>query len=905
MGLPQRSTPFSVRVRVVVGGASAILVASTALGAAACGGGEAKAPVGSDEGRAEQRKASGREQAVTGYLFASVGERSIGPFFARRGTGPGAAGLAAWVTVAEGSARRVMAVPFDARGVPRGADTPIAQVSVDTTMLVVKPMRGSSPGFIVAWTSLTDRGKSLWSVAIGDDGAPRAKPVELTRTNDDIVWIDVIPTDHGSACIWAEETRGGDANLVAAPLDTDGKVRSAPTRVATGVVGWHALELPTGIGVSTVAAATSDGKSKTSPDARLFRESRPGGALSFHRLDADARAMGAPTVVTTKPIVSGDVEVVRNGSRLLFAWTDRSGDEPAVAATVIDGKTVVEPVRKIVEARGGASLLGLASGSAGLALMFEAPARRKGETRRIHVAKIGPGLVLEPKPMSLEIVGRGQPELAPTSNGFAVLATTPDCEPDAPTCVSANAVATLRRTDAKLAIVQREPLTFLTDPATLGWGLTCEGDLCFNLAASPGDPGTPSRIRTAAVQPRDNTKPAEEKLPAPPKEGPRIVDVTAIVSGESVLDIATTRFGNSSLVAMLSAKGDPKKGDEPGHSREAKTSAATLATRIAFDNGDVSSPNVISTKALPVGGVAVAGAEKPEDGGAMAWVARENGDPEVHVTRIDKRGRRINDIQLTTTKGDASDVTITWAGGGWIVAWVDSRDGNGEVYATKVTPELTRIAREERITNAPGDASDLVALARGDDVWLAWADPRESPKDGIADVFVSAVRMRDAKRAFDERRVLATAAHSRTPHLALGPNGVHLAWIEEAPMGSETPSASGYGAFLTRLDANGAPVDRPTRLPLAGDGAATSVVIEASAAAGLRTVVARSTAEAVSLDAIDLAISPPKAVPLLTLDGPPSLDVALVLEDGILYFNDEGPRPADRRARRARIAWKP
>lgn len=892
-------------VRAVGGARTRGALVACVLASTACGGsGTAKGPVGIDDARSIQ-KTHAHEHTVTGYLFASVGERSIGPLFARRG-GSNAAGLAAWLTVAEGSGRRVMVVPFDANGVPRGTDTPIAEVSMDTTMLVVKPMRGAAPGFIVAWTTLTDRGKSLWTVAVGDNGLPRAKPVELTRTNDDIVWIDVIPTDRGSACIWAEETRGGDANLIAAPLDTDGKVRTHPTRVATGVVGWHALELPTGIGISTVATAPAEAKPKPS-DPRLLRDSRPGGALSFHRLDADARAVGAPIAVTTKPIVSGDVEVVRDGSRLVFAWTDRSADEPTVAAAALDDKTVIVPPHRVVETRGGASLLGLASGDGGLALMFEAPVRRRGETRRVHVGKLGSTLVVEPKPLSLEVIGRGRPELAATATGFAVLATTADCETDAPTCVSANAVATLRRTDATVATVQREPLTFITDPATLGWGLTCERDVCFALAASPGPNGAPSRIRTAAVQPRENARPPEEKSAGPRKEGPRIVDITAIASGESVIDIATARFSTGNIVATLSstARAEHKNADERIDPREAKTSGVLLSTRIVGESGDVSSTNVISPKALPVGGVAIAGAEKPDDGGALAWVARENGDPEVHVTRIDKRGRRINDVQLTTTKGDASDVTITWANGGWLVAWVDGRDGNGEVYATRVSLDLTRVTREERITNAPGDASDLVAIPHGSDVWLAWADSRESPKDGVADVYVTAVHMRDAKRAFDEKRVLASAAHSRTPHLALGSNSsVYLAWIEEAPMGAETPSASGYGAFWARLDASGAPTEAPKRLPLAGDGAATSVVIEASGDV-LRTVVARSTPEAISLDAIDLATPSPKASPLLSLDGPPSLDVALALDNGTLYFNDEGPRPADRRARRARIAWKP
>ncbi|MDF2694231.1 MAG: hypothetical protein K0S65_2614, partial [Labilithrix sp.] len=353
------------------------------LAVAACGGKDARAPVGIDD---ERSAAIGRRAAVetpvTGYMVASVGERTLGPFLARRGTGATAAGLVAWVTVAEGSGRRVLVVPVGPNGAPRGSETVAAHVSIDTTMLVVRPMRGNSPGFLVAWTSLTDRGKSLWSVAVGDDGIPRSKPVELTRTNDDVVWLDIVPTDHGALCLWAEETRESDANLIAAPLDSDGKVRGVPTRVARGIVGWHALELPGGVGISTVEAASADVNPKAKPGAptenRLLRDARPGGSLSFHRLDADGHATATPVVLTNKPIVSGDVEVARDGSRLVFAWTDRSGVEPAVTMAAVDDKNTVEPPRRIAEARGGASLLALASGPRGPAVMFEAPARRKG-----------------------------------------------------------------------------------------------------------------------------------------------------------------------------------------------------------------------------------------------------------------------------------------------------------------------------------------------------------------------------------------------------------------------------------------------------------------------------------------------------------------------------------------------
>lgn len=896
---------------------AALGVLGLSLAVVASMGCGAKSPVGADDpSRSILKKPTGPEPPVVGHMIASVTERTLGPFFARR-PGTGSAALAAWVTVAEGTGRRILVVPLDGRGAPRGGEVVAANVSVDTTMLIARPIRGRSPGFLLAWTSLTDRGKSLWSVALGDNGLPRAKPVELTRTNDDIVWVDVVPTDQGGVCLWAEETRGSDANIVAAPIDTDGHVRGTATRVATGVVGWHALEVPRGFAVSTVTVDTS-GSPPPSPQARALRNARPGGALSFQRFDGDAQKIGPPVAITSKPIVSGDIEVVHdsaNPKRWVFAWTDRSGEEPAVmmaAASLPEAptkdrtpeapaKNAIDEPRRVVEARGGASLLSLASGPAGIGVLFEAPVRRKGETRRVHAAHVTDALALDRHALSLEVVGRGQPELAATASGFVALATTPDCDHDSPLCANAKAVATMHRIDPQGTLVQREALGFISDPATLAWGMSCEDEVCYSLAASPGPPGTPSRIRAVAVRPRANTPKsaatAPSSAPGSTANGPRVLDVSALSSGESVHDLATATIGDGVVVASLTA---PKLGDSAPTSRHA-TPPLTLTTRLLNEGGESTGAHTITTRAIAVGGVAIAGADKPENGGAVAWVSRESGDPEVHVTRIDKRGRRMSDVQLTTMKGDASDVTITWANNGWIVAWVDGRDGNGEVYATKVSTDLTRIAREERITNAPGDATDLVALAHGSDVWLAWADPRESPKEGLADVFVTAVRMKDAKRSLDEQRVLPTAAHSRTPHLANGPSDkVYIAWIEEAPLGSETPSSSGYGAFFARLDAAGKPLDRPMRLPVAAHGAASAVTLDTN---GTHAVIARSTSDAISLDAVDLTSSAPSATALLMLDGPPSLDVALVLESGVLYFNDDGPRPADRRARRARIAW--
>jgi hypothetical protein len=313
--------------------------------------------------------------------------------------------------------------------------------------------------------------------------------------------------------------------------------------------------------------------------------------------------------------------------------------------------------------------------------------------------------------------------------------------------------------------------------------------------------------------------------------------------------------------------------------------------------------SILSKRALAVGGVAVAGTGRPVDGAAIAWVGRDNGDPQVHVTRVDQAGRTLHDAQLTTARGDASDVAIAWAGNQWIVAWVDGRDGNGEVYATTLDAAGRVVGKGQRITHAPGDATDVALVATADSAWVAWADPRESPQDGFADIYVAELRPKDATRVGDEVRVLATAAHSRSPALARRGTDIALGWIEEAPMGADPARARAYGAMLAWLGPGGKPLAPPSHVPVAGDGFPTAIALE-GAGGVLHGVLARAAVDAIVLDALDVkrdgAVTP---FALVTLDGPPSLDVSMGLAGRELFFNDEGEGAGARRARRARVVW--
>ncbi|HXX68039.1 MAG TPA: hypothetical protein VEK07_12685, partial [Polyangiaceae bacterium] len=311
----------------------------------------------------------------------------------------------------------------------------------------------------------------------------------------------------------------------------------------------------------------------------------------------------------------------------------------------------------------------------------------------------------------------------------------------------------------------------------------------------------------------------------------------------------------------------------------------------------------LTSRAISAGGIAVAVAPTPAPQAAVAWIARRGGPPEVDVALLDPSGQSLREAHLTGDSRDAGSVAIAWAHSGWIVAWVDDRDGNGDVYAAKLDRDLTRAGPDQQIRKAPGDASDL-ALTVGDDVaWIAWSDPRESPRDGVSDIFAATLRPEDAGRVGDEVRVLSTALHSRSPRLVTAPNGGALvAWIEEAPAGIDAPGA----AMVARLDRTAHVVGPPRALPLPPHDRATEVALERELD-DLRAVVVDASLDGLSMAALRLAddgSSKTEASGLLDLDAPATFQVALALAGSSMVFSDIGASPADRRVRHAWVQWK-
>jgi hypothetical protein len=829
---------------------------------------------------------------ASSHRIATIAKSAIGPFVARSGD----AAIAAWMVAADRGGQEVVVVPLAGDGAPVAEPHVVATVSQEATTLVVRAAGGAHGGWLLAWSALLDRGESLVVLSLSRDGAARGAPADVARTSDHVKWCDVIPTTRGAVAVWAEETNSGDANILADVLSGEGRPLGMPVRVARGVDRWQAVPVEgadEGVGLALV---TNDPRA----------DHATAGRLSWLRLDAQGRPRD-PVVISSRPTVNGDIDVAPLADGHLLAWTDRTGEDAQVMLARVDAAGHVTGPTPAMDSVGGSALVALASSAQGAILAWEEPAARAHPLHALHLATVSATDRLSAQPVtSVEIASGAPPELTSTSSGFALLAPAHACVAGASTgSCGGPVVPTFVRFDARLAPLQAEPVVLGDGPAAtaLGWGLRCAGDRCLALAAT-GE--TPTPVFAVDLDPRTSPFTTPAAAPSPP-DAPRLTSLETIASGQPFEDIAAGRLGDVTMVATLASPlgndgdGAPGAGDSHAHSR-----GAVLTVRTLDDEGRQRGPTAtLTSRGVSIGGVALAPGGAPQDGVAVAWVtARDDPDRQVHVAHLDRAGHRTKEIELTTrAKGDVSSVAMAWAGDGWLVAWVDGRDGNGEVYATKIDRDLSKVAREERITNAPGDAGDVTLAVHNGVAWLAWSDPRESPREGLADIYATTLGLRDARRASDEVRVLASAPHSRSPQLAPadGDSAV-LAWIEDVATGLEGPAA----AMVAVLDRNGRVVRAPSILPLSAEGRPTSIAL-APSRDGVRAIVVRSGKETLTLDAVLLGadgMPATKPWPLLDVEAPASFDVAVALAGDVLLFDDVGSAPGDHHVRRALVAWR-
>jgi hypothetical protein len=822
-------------------------------------------------------------------------------------SGAAAGGELAWHAVAAG-----------ADGAPRGASRIIAPAPSGLTSASLEP--AAAGGFALVWARKTEAGHMVEALLLDEGGAPRGPAAMLYQGADPVLWAEGSAAGEGAHVFFAVP-QGKHARVYVATLGADGAARGAAQVAADDAIAWQPVRSGRGSMLVTVKPAGAEAQqgqviatpidAEGKPQPSQIVEQRP-----VAEVDLDAVALPAPSGKGPEQPAAGHTVV---------AWTDRSGLEGAVRIASLDAQGKPQgPPSSPLRSAGEQALVGLAA-SAGpsprLLVAWDDLARRASSGRLVRLTSLEADLRAggESATVSMGVREEVAPLIAGNTDGFAVVTLASACQTGASTCADAPIWPMFTRLGRALSLEASSPVVIEPlggEPPDLAWGLTCTSSACLTLVT---DTATPPSAYLARLDPREQAfRPVITR--DAPAEPPTAVRIEPLWKGPRLADIAAARVAGGTLVASISDHHEgaappplPKDADVRGetdkdraHARDPKRTparSAIVSVHVLDEKGALGATQTISVRALTAGGVAIA-PDSDRKGACVAWVARDNGDPEVFLTAVGADGKRRAQQMLTHARGEVTDVAIApVAGDGWMVAWIDSRDGNGEVYAARVDRNLRKKGPEQRITSAPGDASDIDLLVGEREALIAFSDPRSATRSGMGDVFLARLRLTDAARQGDETRVASTTDHARAVRLApLGAEAL-LTWFEQPPPAQSQASERKAALQVVVIDAQGAARSLPEVITLPGQGPLSSLSVTCEKSA-CRFVVGKPEGEGLGLFAFswnkgEKSVAPHLLAPLFAR---PSADATPAIAGDLVLVADDAPQ-GDGALRELQLRW--
>ncbi|HMI88673.1 MAG TPA: hypothetical protein VK550_31555 [Polyangiaceae bacterium] len=437
--------------------------------------------------------------------------------------------------------------------------------------------------------------------------------------------------------------------------------------------------------------------------------------------------------------------------------------------------------------------------------------------------------------------------------------------------------------------------------------------LCLGSCAPAAKPVSPAlqlgdrrELPSVTVVPADaGSAPIATVAPPPQPAFPRASAFGALAEGERIADLAVLAQPDRILLAWVTYfdGGGAIRPSRRDSSKKAATltpqqqRGAKVAVRVLDPEGEaLGNANVISVKADSIGGVSLAGDTSPQADAALAWVGKDAGIGQVFVTRLSRTGEKQAQRMLTKSKEGCSDVALVRHKEGFIVAYVDSRDGLPGVYVAKVGKDLQRVGSERLVAEGKGEASDVRMIARGEDVVVAWAEARRNPE--LYGVFAARVLVADLTVRGDPTRIVLAPQHAKGVELAALGEGVALGWIEDAAPDS-APNAP-RTAVLVGLDVGLRAAGEAVRVAVPGQP--SSLALQCDRAC--RVVVAGSEGDELTFHGLTLEGGRPSpAARLTSLSGVSIEDVNPVMGRDWLFFAEDNLRGGGR-VRKARLAWR-
>jgi hypothetical protein len=696
--------------------------------------------------------------------LAKVPVGTYGPYLSTSASGT----IAVWAAL-EGKKRRFHALAIGPDLKPLAKPSSISDAPADLGLVALRPSAPSHAkgGFVLLFTHREQSGQGVEALVLSGGAERRGGPTSLAHVSGEVLWLEAIALPSATLAFWAAR-RDDRADLYAVLLGPTGEPTGGVQTIARDVRAWQAVRSEAGAALAVVRAAAT----------------RAGGRVEVVFVGADAKVRGEPVVVSPEPSAELDLDMIALEPGLLIAWSDRRAIDPRVYLAGLDaaGKLSAPP-QPATEPFGEQALVRLvkpARTGGPPYLAWENLAEPTDGGRRIHIATIARDAKLGGPHAVLRFAAQdgSMPELVASPRGVAALTVAPACA-KAARCDDSALAPTYVELNEKLDVIASQPVRLAaikgSVPAQV-WNLGCGEGRCLALAALST---TPAPVFAVALEPRvSETLPAAERLKL--AEPPRAVAIEALAAPDALADIALAQVGSSMLVASVTYF-DPTtpylRLKKPAADGRYDPLRALLEVRSLREEGPTPAAQTISLRATSLGGVAFAHGDREA---LLAWAALDNGQPQVFLTMVGEDGRRLRQKMLTRSPGEVSDVDVTSVGGEFLVAWVDERHGDPEVYATKVDRLLRSLSPERRVTQATGAATDVQLAPDRAGALIIWADAREGSEPGQADIWVTRLDPRRGLTSMPEERLTRTRAHSHSPRVAtILDHGALVAWIEE------------------------------------------------------------------------------------------------------------------------------
>jgi hypothetical protein len=156
----------------------------------------------------------------------------------------------------------------------------------------------------------------------------------------------------------------------------------------------------------------------------------------------------------------------------------------------------------------------------------------------------------------------------------------------------------------------------------------------------------------------------------------------------------------------------------------------------------------------------------------VAWHDTRDGNYEIYFARLDASGARVGpEVRVTQDAGVSVYPSVAWNGSEYGLVWRDDRDGNEEIYFARIDAAGAKVGSDRRITNATGASGWPNLVWNGSEYGLSWYDER----DGNREIYFTRLQATGNKSRPDVR-VTDDPATSSLPTLVWTGEEWGVAW---------------------------------------------------------------------------------------------------------------------------------